>query len=111
MALVGVLPELVERAIRAAAEVGADMERQRATVAWKCVDHDAGGLSTRLPTSDLSIGRLLKHLTNMEDLNFTRDLGVQDSPEPCVATLRRLVVDMIEEYGRHRPGRPAAGGC
>jgi hypothetical protein len=113
----------------------------------------------RLAPSELSLGRLLKHLAYMEDLNFTRGLARaalprpwadveagtraewafssadRDSPEtlhglwrdavrrsraavkqalarggPGVtyqygegqeATLRRLLVDMIEEYGRH----------
>jgi uncharacterized damage-inducible protein DinB len=136
------------------------LERQRATFAWKCADLDAGGLASRLPTSELTLGRLLKHLAYMEDLNFTRDLGGRDLPEPWVAvepsarsdwvfasadddapetlyrwwaeavdrsrarvrsalsdgadlgstyrfgdgeqaTVRRLLVDMIEEYGRH----------
>ncbi len=136
------------------------LERQRATFAWKCADLDASGLLTQLPTSELTLGRLMKHLAYMEDLNFTRDLGGRDLPEPWagvdlsirsgwvftsadddapetlyrlwreavdrsravmqsavihgldpgsryefgekqVATVRRLLVDMIEEYGRH----------
>jgi hypothetical protein len=136
------------------------LERQRATFAWKCADLDARGLSTRIASSELSLGRLLKHLAYMEDLNFTRDLGGSDLPEPWsgfepsgrsarvftsadddtpetlyrlwhraversravvesvlaqdgdpgstyglgehdVSTVRRLLVDMIEEYGRH----------
>jgi hypothetical protein len=142
-----------------AATLMGSLERQRATFAWKSADLDASGLSARLPTSDLSLGRLLKHLAYMEDLNFTRDLGGGDLPEPWagldpsirsdwvfssadddapetlyrlwgqavdrsravvqaalshgdpgstyefgdrhVATVRRLMVDMIEEYGRH----------
>lgn len=143
-----------------AATLVGSLERQRATFKWKCADLDVRGLSTRLPTSDLSLGRLLKHLAYMEDLNFTRDLGGADLPEPWaaldpsirsdwvfssadddspetlyrswdqavdrsraavqsalsqsddlgstyefgdlhVATVRRLLVDMIEEYGRH----------
>jgi hypothetical protein len=136
------------------------LERLRATFAWKCADLDASGLSSRIATSELSLGRLLKHLAYMEDLNFTRDLAGSDLPEPWsrvdpsvradwvfnsadddapevlyglwyqavdrsrravqgvfdqgrdaastyasggrhVATVRRLLVDMIEEYGRH----------
>ena len=65
-----------------AATLLGSLERQRATFAWKCADLDAAGLSTRLPTSELTLGRLLKHLAYMEDLNFTRDLGGQDLPEP-----------------------------
>jgi hypothetical protein len=133
------------------------LERMRATFAWKCADLDRDGLARRLPTSDLSLGRLLKHLAYMEDLNFTQELGGRELPSPWggrdpstrsdwvfssadddpaeslyawwhdaversravvraaleggdpeltygsdnPATLRRLLVDMIEEYGRH----------
>jgi hypothetical protein len=143
-----------------AATLLGSLERQRATFAWKCAGLDGHGLSARLPSSELSLGRLLKHLAYMEDLNFTRDLGDGDLPEPWagrdpstrsewvftsadgdpadllyrwwdqavdrsravvravladggdpastyrvggehVVTLRRLLVDMIEEYARH----------
>jgi hypothetical protein len=143
-----------------AATLVGSLERQRATFAWKCAGLTDRGLSARLPTSDLSLGRLLKHLAYMEDLNFTRELGGaalaepwagvdasvrsdwvfgsadDDAPETLhrlwdeavdraraavgsalaradgpgatytgsdgqVSTVRRLLVDMIEEYGRH----------
>jgi hypothetical protein len=135
------------------------LERQRATFQWKCADLARDELAMRLDSSDLSLGRLLKHLAYMEDLNFTRDLARTELPRPWVdvdaatrsawvfssadldspevlygwwreavhrsraavrqalerggpgttyqdgngqeATLRRLLVDMIEEYGRH----------
>lgn len=134
------------------------LERQRATFAWKCADLTREQLATRLGPSELSLGRLLKHLAYMEDLNFTGELargelpppwaGVdpegrsawvfssadQDSPEDLYGwwraavdrsraaarealeqggpgqvygsggheeTLRRLLVDLIEECGRH----------
>ncbi len=135
------------------------LERQRATFAWKCADLGPDALAWRLDTSNLSLGRLLKHLAYMEDLNITRDLGRgglprpwadvdavtrsewvfasadADSPETLYrlwgeavqrsrvvvretlarggpgatyrdgngheATVRRLLVDLIEEYGRH----------
>ena len=135
------------------------LERQRATFEWKCADLAGDELAMRFDSSELSLGRLLKHLAYMEDLNFTRDLaGVElprpwadvdpatraewvfgsadlDSPETLYAlwreavhrsraavrealqrggpgttyqcgdgqesTVRRLLVDMIEEYGRH----------
>jgi hypothetical protein len=134
------------------------LERMRATFAWKCADLDRDGLARRLPSSDLSLGRLLKHLAYMEDLNFTGELGKRELPSPWAgrdpstrsewvfssadddppeslyawwhdavarsrtvvqgllasggpeltyddggteATLRRLLVDFIEEYGRH----------
>jgi hypothetical protein len=142
-----------------AATLVGSLERQRATFAWKCADLDAAGLSTRVPTSELTLGRLLKHLAYMEDLNFTGGLGGAVLPEPWSSidgsvrsawvfrsadddapetlyrlwhdaversravlrsrlapgdpgatyetgdddpvTIRRLLVDLIEEYGRH----------
>jgi hypothetical protein len=135
------------------------LERQRATFAWKCADLGHDGLAARLAPSALTLGRLLKHLAYMEDLNFTRDLARGDLPRPWAdvdddsrsewvftsadhdppetlyslwddavsrsraavraaverggpgatyrdgngneSTVRRLLVDMIEEYGRH----------
>jgi Protein of unknown function (DUF664) len=135
------------------------LERQRATFEWKCADLTRQELSRRLDPSKLSLGRLLKHLAYMEDLNFHRDLARAELPRPWAdvdaarrsawvfssadldspetlyglwreavhrsraavrdalarggpgttyqdgngqeATVRRLLVDMIEEYGRH----------
>lgn len=135
------------------------LERQRATFAWKCADLAGVELAMRLDSSELSLGRLLKHLAYMEDLNFTRDLARAELPRPWAdvdpatrstwvfssadldspetlyglwsaavhrsraavreairrggpaatyevgngqeSTVRRLMVDMIEEYGRH----------
>jgi uncharacterized damage-inducible protein DinB len=142
-----------------AATLVGSLERQRATLAWKCADLDATGLSTRVGASSMTLGGLLKHLAYMEDINFFRDLAGRDLPAPwngvnwriesdwewhssaadpperlyalwrdavarsrsAVAdaladggldrvfsprggqpqTLRRLLVDMIEEYARH----------
>lgn len=134
------------------------LERQRATFAWKCADLASDGLAKRLDSSELSLGRLLKHLAYMEDLNFTQGLAGAVLPHPWAevdpatrsdwaftsadadapetlyglwraaadrsravvrgalerggpgstyqcggaeSTVRRLLVDMIEEYGRH----------
>lgn len=134
------------------------LERQRATFEWKCAGLNRAELSSRIGASELTLGRLLKHLAYMEDINFTRDLACSDLPEPWVgqdpttrsewvfasadhdepevlyglwrdavgrsraavsaaltrggagvtfqsggqvSTLRRLLVDFIEEYGRH----------
>ncbi|MDF8266355.1 mycothiol transferase [Luteipulveratus flavus] len=132
------------------------LERQRATFRWKCADLDHAGLSARVGASTLTLGRLLKHLAYMEDLNFTGELGGAPLPEPWASvpeegrsewafesadadspqtlyalwdaavarsrtaleaavraggpgatfasgreSLRRLIVDFIEEYGRH----------
>jgi hypothetical protein len=135
------------------------LERQRATLAWKCADLDAAGLRMGVGASSVTLGGLLKHLAFMEDINFSRDLAGRDLPPPwngvdwrteagwewrsaaedspdqlyalwrdavarsrsAVAealadggldglsyspsgkaqSLRRLLVDMIEEYARH----------
>jgi hypothetical protein len=134
------------------------LERQRATFEWKCADLTGEGLGMRVASSELSLGRLLKHLAYMEDLNFTQELARGELPRPWAevdaatrsewaftsadldspetlyglwrdavdrsraaildaltrggpgatylsgdqeSTVRRLMVDMIEEYGRH----------
>jgi len=138
----------------------ASLERLRVTFAWKAHGLEAGGLSYRLPSSALSLGRLLKHLSRAEDEMFTRKLWGEpvsepwcsapwesdpdwdftsaddDSPEELYAlwtetvirsrasvhralveggldheaklgwgdthvSLRRLLFDLVEEYGRH----------
>jgi Protein of unknown function (DUF664) len=142
-----------------AATLVGSLERQRATFEWKCADLTRDELAMRLEPSELSLGRLLKHLAYMEDLNFSRDLARGELPRPWSdvdaatrsdwvfssadldspetlyglwreavhrsrvavrkalerggpgttyqdgngqeATVRRLLVDMIEEYGRH----------
>jgi hypothetical protein len=141
-----------------AATLLGSLERQRATLAWKCADLDEAGLRTTIGASSVTLGGLLKHLAFMEDINFTRDLAGQPLPAPWNAVdwkseagwewrsagtdspaqlyglwqdavtrsraavaaalaagpdplsaplstgthvLRRLLVDMIEEYARH----------
>lgn len=136
------------------------LERLRATFAWKARGLDAAGLSYRLPSSSLSLGRLLKHLARAEDEMFRRKLWGEPVSEPWAsapwaddpewdftsadddtpealyalwtetvrrsrasveraladggldhaahlgwggqhASLRRLLFDLVEEYGRH----------
>jgi Protein of unknown function (DUF664) len=142
-----------------AATLLGSLERQRATLAWKCADLDAAGLRATVGASAVTLGGLLKHLAFMEDINFTRDLagrplpppwtdvnwraepgwdwrsaagdppdrlyalwrdavarsraavadalarggpdGTYPTPSGTPVTLRRLLVDMIEEYARH----------
>jgi hypothetical protein len=138
----------------------ASLDRLRATFAWKARGLDSAGLSFRLPSSSLSLGRLLKHLSRAEDEMFTFKLWGEtpsepwrsapwdsdpdwdftsadhDSPEALYAlwtatvtrsrasvqralaidglgheahlgwagrhvSLRRLLFDLVEEYGRH----------
>jgi hypothetical protein len=140
--------------------VGA-LDRLRATFRWKTDDLETAGLQTRVGTSSLTLGGLLKHLALVEDHTFSTKLSGQplgapwdaadwdsdrdwefssaanDTPEELYAlwdgtversrarldaaladggldqlvhvswpdgrhaSLRRLVCDLIEEYGRH----------
>lgn len=137
------------------------LERQRATLAWKCGGLDAVGLNARLGPSGVTLGGLLKHLALVEADTFSRKLrneglgppwdsidwdadpdwewrsAAEDSPEELMAlwrdaversrkavaealagggleqlgafllrggeraSLRRLLIDLIEEYARH----------
>ena len=137
------------------------LERQRATLAWKCGGLDAAGLRATVGASSITLGGLLKHLALVEDDYFTgkllgRNLGspwntvdwdadpdwewhsaVEDSPEELMTvwreavvrsraavtealahgdlgqptrftwpdgrtpSMRRILIDMIEEYARH----------
>lgn len=140
--------------------VGA-LDRLRATFRWKADGLDSAGLQSRLGSSALTLGGLLKHLAAVEDYMFTAKLrgepigapwesngwdgsndwefasAAADTPEELYAlwdgavkrsrarlgaalaeggldqlahaswpdgrhaSLRRLLVDLIEEYGRH----------
>jgi hypothetical protein len=137
------------------------LERQRATLAWKCGGLDAAGLRATLAPSPISLGGLLKHLANVEDDYFSVRLrgqapgapwdavdwdadpewdwqsAAEDSPEKLYTlwrdavarsrsavaealaeggleqfgrftwpdgrapSLRRILIDLIEEYARH----------
>ena len=137
------------------------LERQRATLAWKCGGLDAAGLGATLPPSSIPLGGLLKHLALVEADYFSlrlfgRDPGppwnevdwdanpdwewrsaAEDTPEQLYAlwqdavdrsrslvtealadggldqlarrtwpdgrapSLRRILIDLIEEYARH----------
>jgi hypothetical protein len=140
--------------------VGA-LDRLRATFRWKAGGLDATGLQTRIDSSELTLGGLLKHLAAVEDYYSTTRLrgepigapwdvsdwdgsndwefhsAADDTPEELYAlydgavararsrvdaaladggldqlvhasddagnhaNLRRLVCDLVEEYGRH----------
>jgi len=137
------------------------LERQRATLAWKCGGLDGAGLRATLGPSTITLGGLLKHLALVEDHTFAyrfrgEELGppwdavdwdadpdwewrtaAEDTPEQLTAlwqaavarsratvagalaggdlgqlgrsttatgespSLRRLVIDLVEEYARH----------
>ncbi|MFF8507681.1 DinB family protein [Streptomyces sp. NPDC015492] len=64
-------PEPPLAGTEAEAVVGA-LERQRATLAWKCSGLDSYGLHTSLGPSTITLGGLLKHLAHVEDSHFAR---------------------------------------
>ncbi|WP_369246490.1 DinB family protein [Streptomyces sp. R41] len=137
------------------------LERQRATLAWKCGGLDTAGLTATVGASSITLGGLLKHLAHVEDDYFAGRLfdrqpsppfdtadwdndpewdwhsAADDTPDQLYAlwrdavarsrtlvaqalteggldrladrrwpdgrapSLRRILIDMIEEYARH----------
>jgi hypothetical protein len=67
-------PEPPLAADEATAIVGA-LERQRATIAWKCGGLDADGLRATTAASTITLGGLLKHLALVEDDTFARKVA------------------------------------
>jgi Protein of unknown function (DUF664) len=81
--------------------VGA-LDQLRTTFRWKADDLDTAGLQVRIAASSLTLGGLLKHLAVQEDYAFTTKLSGQPlGPDGRHASLRRLLCDLIEEYGWH----------
>ncbi|MEH1169710.1 DinB family protein [Micromonospora sp. CPCC 205539] len=58
------------------------LERQRATLAWKCGGLDEAGLRATLAPSSMSLGGLLKHLAHIEDDIFSSWLLGRDAGPP-----------------------------
>jgi hypothetical protein len=58
------------------------LERQRATLAWKCGGLDAAGLRVTVGASPVTLGGLLKHLAFVEDDKFSRFLFARDRQPP-----------------------------
>ncbi|HVE64726.1 MAG TPA: DinB family protein [Mycobacteriales bacterium] len=57
------------------------LDRQRATLSWKCGGLDAAGMSATVGASTMTLGGLLKHLAVVEDLYFrVRLLGREPQP-------------------------------
>lgn len=65
-----------------ATSIVAALERQRATLAWKCGGLDAEGLRATTAASTITLGGLLKHLALVEDNNFTRRIGGREMVPP-----------------------------
>jgi hypothetical protein len=58
------------------------LERQRATLAWKCGGLDAAGMRATTGASTVTLGGLLKHLANVEDDYFSGRLLGRDPLPP-----------------------------
>jgi uncharacterized damage-inducible protein DinB len=58
------------------------LEFQRATLAWKCSGLDAAGLRATTAASSVTLGGLLKHMSYVEDLWFSRQLYGRDPAPP-----------------------------
>jgi uncharacterized damage-inducible protein DinB len=58
------------------------LERQRATLAWKCGGLDAAGLKATVGASSITLGGLLKHLALVEDDYFSVRLFAREPHPP-----------------------------
>ncbi len=67
------------------------LERLRATFRWKADGLDLAGLQAQIPSSDLSLGGLLKHLAVCEDDIFSWKFAGQQP------TARTLIPDGVDE--------------
>lgn len=67
------------------------LERLRATFRWKADGLDLAGLQAQIPSSDLSLGGLLKHLAVCEDDIFSWKFAGQQP------TARMLIPDGVDE--------------
>lgn len=65
-----------------AATLLGSLDRQRATLAWKCGGLDAIGMRATLGVSSMTLGGLLKHLALVEDEYFSRRLLGRDLGPP-----------------------------
>jgi uncharacterized damage-inducible protein DinB len=58
------------------------LDFQRATLAWKVSGLDADGLQAKVGASSMTLGGMLKHLSYVEDLWFSRMLHKRDPHPP-----------------------------
>lgn len=70
-----------------AATLLAFLDYQRMTLEWKASRLDDAALAQRLPTSALSLGGILRHLTRVEDYWFSECLGRRETSLPPWDTL------------------------
>ena len=71
------------------------LRRLRTTFRWKAGHLDAAGLRTRVGSSALTLGGLLKHLAFVEDYTFTTKLHGGSPGEPWESTYRFDVDDWV----------------
>jgi len=57
------------------------LDFQRATLAWKCEGLSAAALDVTVAASSMTLGGMLKHMTNVEDWWFSRVL-MDHAPQP-----------------------------
>ncbi len=62
------------------------LDYQRSTLAWKCRGLDDAQLRAGLPSTALTLGGLLLHLTRIEDNWFSEVVGERDPLEPWDTT-------------------------
>src|SRR5207244_9399166 len=77
------------------------LERQRATLAWKCGGLDPAGLRATTAASTITLGGLLKHLAYVEDSWFSESLHGRDRQHPW---------DTAESFGFEAGGDDGAPG-
>jgi hypothetical protein len=71
------------------------LDRMRWTFRWKTGHLDRAGLQTRVGSSALTLGGLLKHLAFVEDFTFTTKLRGESPGEPWESTYRFDVEDWV----------------
>jgi uncharacterized damage-inducible protein DinB len=58
------------------------LEFQRATFEWKCAGLDAAGFATRVASSTITLGGMMKHLAYVEEWWFSQWLGGSEASAP-----------------------------
>ena len=71
------------------------LDRMRWTFRWKAGHLDQDGLRTRVGSSALTLGGLLKHLALVEDYTFTTKMRGDSPGEPWESTYRFDVEDWV----------------
>jgi Protein of unknown function (DUF664) len=75
------------------------LERNRRTFAWKTGGLDRAGLAATMAATSMTLGGLVKHMALVETDWLVVKLAGQ--PYGRAASVREMLLDMIEEYARH----------